>query len=212
MPPGRASSSWIPSWMSPTAVPGVAELDTMLPLLYTEGVLTGRLSPERFVALTVDQRRPPVRHVPAQGNHCGRLRRRHRDLGDPRAAHRARRRPVLARRATASTLGASCAPGRRPPFAAASWCSRAARRWASPAAAGRLRRGPSAPPARAEPSPSHFETTDGPLPRPGWYMVVPEQAPSCFRARWPAVTKTTSAERSAARPAARSAARRRDRS
>jgi dihydropyrimidinase len=31
---------------------GVAELDTMLPLLYTEGVLTGRLSPERFVALT----------------------------------------------------------------------------------------------------------------------------------------------------------------
>jgi dihydropyrimidinase len=32
--------------------PGVAELDTMLPLLYTEGVATGRLSPERFVALT----------------------------------------------------------------------------------------------------------------------------------------------------------------
>jgi dihydropyrimidinase len=31
---------------------GVAELDTMLPLLYTEGVMTGRLSPERFVALT----------------------------------------------------------------------------------------------------------------------------------------------------------------
>ena len=32
--------------------PGVAELDTMLPLLYTEGVATGRLSLERFVALT----------------------------------------------------------------------------------------------------------------------------------------------------------------
>src|SRR5262249_23475383 len=31
---------------------GVAELDTMLPLLYTDGVLTGRLTPERFVALT----------------------------------------------------------------------------------------------------------------------------------------------------------------
>ena len=31
---------------------GVAELDTMLPLLYTEGVMTGRLTPERFVALT----------------------------------------------------------------------------------------------------------------------------------------------------------------
>jgi dihydropyrimidinase len=34
------------------ARPGVAELDTMLPLLYTEGVATGRLSAERFVALT----------------------------------------------------------------------------------------------------------------------------------------------------------------
>ena len=32
--------------------PGVAELDTMLPLLYTEGVATGRLTLERFVALT----------------------------------------------------------------------------------------------------------------------------------------------------------------
>ena len=31
---------------------GVAELDTMLPLLFTEGVATGRLSVERFVALT----------------------------------------------------------------------------------------------------------------------------------------------------------------
>jgi dihydropyrimidinase len=31
---------------------GVAELDTMLPLLYSEGVATGRLSLERFVALT----------------------------------------------------------------------------------------------------------------------------------------------------------------
>jgi dihydropyrimidinase len=34
------------------ARPGVAELDTMLPLLYTEGVGTGRLTLERFVALT----------------------------------------------------------------------------------------------------------------------------------------------------------------
>jgi dihydropyrimidinase len=34
------------------ARPGVAELDTMLPLLYTEGVATGRLALERFVALT----------------------------------------------------------------------------------------------------------------------------------------------------------------
>jgi dihydropyrimidinase len=34
------------------ARPGVAELDTMLSLLYTEGVATGRLSLERFVALT----------------------------------------------------------------------------------------------------------------------------------------------------------------
>jgi dihydropyrimidinase len=34
------------------ARPGVAELDTMLPLLYTEGVATGRISLERFVAVT----------------------------------------------------------------------------------------------------------------------------------------------------------------
>jgi dihydropyrimidinase len=32
--------------------PGVADLETMLPLLLTEGVLTGRLSLERFVAVT----------------------------------------------------------------------------------------------------------------------------------------------------------------
>jgi dihydropyrimidinase len=34
------------------ARPGVAELDTMLPLLYTEGVVPGRISLERFVDLT----------------------------------------------------------------------------------------------------------------------------------------------------------------
>ncbi len=34
------------------ARPGVAELDTMLPLFFTEAVATGRLSLERFVALT----------------------------------------------------------------------------------------------------------------------------------------------------------------
>jgi dihydropyrimidinase len=34
------------------ARPGVAELDTMLPLFFTEAVATGRLTPERFVALT----------------------------------------------------------------------------------------------------------------------------------------------------------------
>ncbi len=34
------------------ARPGVAELDTMLSMLYTEGVATGRLSFERFVAVT----------------------------------------------------------------------------------------------------------------------------------------------------------------
>jgi dihydropyrimidinase len=35
-----------------TARPGVAELDSMLPLLFTTGVGTGRLTLERFVALT----------------------------------------------------------------------------------------------------------------------------------------------------------------
>ena len=45
----------------------------------------------------VDQRRPAVRHVSAQGNDCGRVRRRHRHLGDARAAGGARRRPVFPR-------------------------------------------------------------------------------------------------------------------
>ena len=46
----------------------------------------------------VDQRRPAVRHVSAQGNDRGRVRRRHRRLGDARAAGGARRRPVFPRR------------------------------------------------------------------------------------------------------------------
>jgi dihydropyrimidinase len=46
-----------PLKMDPTrtvrnARPGVAELDTMLPLLFSEGVAKGRLTPEQFVALT----------------------------------------------------------------------------------------------------------------------------------------------------------------
>ena len=45
----------------------------------------------------VDQRRPAVRHVSAQGNDRGRVRRRHRHLGDARAAGGARQRPVFPR-------------------------------------------------------------------------------------------------------------------
>ncbi|QSB16927.1 amidohydrolase family protein [Natronosporangium hydrolyticum] len=41
-----------PALDATTARPGVAELETMLPLLYTNGVATGRIGLERFVALT----------------------------------------------------------------------------------------------------------------------------------------------------------------
>ena len=33
-------------------LPGVAELETMLPMLFSEGVLTGRLTPNQFAAIT----------------------------------------------------------------------------------------------------------------------------------------------------------------
>ena len=93
--------------------PGVAELDTMLPLLYTEGVATGRLSLERFVALTVDQRRPAVRHVPAQGDDRRRLRRRHRRSGRRASAAIVRDADLFSRAAPQRLCrAASCAPGR----------------------------------------------------------------------------------------------------
>ena len=81
------------------ARPGVAELDTMLPLLYTEGVATGRLSLERFVALTSTNAARlfgmyPRKGTIAVGSDADLV-----DLGDPRTADDSRRRFVLSRRA-----------------------------------------------------------------------------------------------------------------
>ena len=99
---------------------GVAELDTMLPLLYTEGVATGRLSLGALRRADVDQRRPPVRHVPAQGDDRRRLRRRHRRSGRRASGARCATTTCSRAPATASTRAASCAPGRTRPSAAAS--------------------------------------------------------------------------------------------
>ena len=194
--------------------PGVAELDTMLPLLYTEGVATGRLSLERFVALTVDQRRPPVRHVPAQGDDRGRLRRRPRRSGRRASGARARRRPVFARRATASTRGASCAPGRRPPSAAARWCSRTARSLGQPGSGQAIGRGRDRAAARApEPSPERaatgaYGTRRTALARVGiwWSRTGTVLAPRCDGQQR---RKRHQPNSPAARPAAGGAARRR---
>ena len=48
--------------------PGVAELDTMLPLLYTEGVDDRAAVAGTVRRADLDQRRQAVRHVPAQGD------------------------------------------------------------------------------------------------------------------------------------------------
>ena len=86
----------------------------------------------------VDQRRPAVRHVSAQGNDRGRVRRRHRRSGRRASGGRCATPTCFRARATASTRAASSAPGPTPPSAAASWCSRTARCWGSRAAAVRL--------------------------------------------------------------------------
>ena len=56
--------------------PGVADLETMLPMLFSEGVLTGRLSAERFVAVTATNAARLFGLYPRKGNDRGRLGRR----------------------------------------------------------------------------------------------------------------------------------------
>ena len=60
--------------------PGAENLQTMLPMLYSEGVRTGRISLRRFVEVTGDERGAALRPLPAQGRHRRRQRRRHRRL------------------------------------------------------------------------------------------------------------------------------------
>ena len=85
------------------------------------------------------QRRPPVRPLSAQGDNRGRLRRRSGDLGDARPANHPRRGSCSRAPATPSTPVARSRPGRRPPSAAARWCSKTAASSVAPAAASRSR-------------------------------------------------------------------------
>ncbi len=57
-------------------VPGMSNLETLVPMLYSEGVAKGRISISRWVDLTATNRRENLRHVPAQGRHRRRRRRR----------------------------------------------------------------------------------------------------------------------------------------
>ena len=61
--------------------PGVADLETMLPMLFSEGVKKRGLTLERFVALTSTNAAQAVRAVSAEGHHRRRLGRRPRRLG-----------------------------------------------------------------------------------------------------------------------------------
>ena len=101
-----ASSPWSPPTMRPSAsttrrarsraarsspfhyIPnGMPGLETRLPLLFSEGVRTGRITLNQFVALTATNPREALRPVSAQGHHRDRLRCRHRDLGPGQAGH-----------------------------------------------------------------------------------------------------------------------------
>lgn len=50
--PWRYADKVVPGMDLTTIRPGVADLDTMLPMLWSEGVTTGRISRQRFVAAT----------------------------------------------------------------------------------------------------------------------------------------------------------------
>jgi hypothetical protein len=62
----------------PNGIPGI---ETRLPLLFSGGVVTGRIEPQTFVALTSTTPAPTVRALSAQGDDRRRQRRRSRHLG-----------------------------------------------------------------------------------------------------------------------------------
>ena len=80
-PKGRTSFRWVPN-----GIPGV---ETRLPILFSEGVVKGRISLESVRCVELNQPRQDVRPAPPQGHHRGRGGRRHRHLGPgpPRADH-----------------------------------------------------------------------------------------------------------------------------
>ena len=67
-----------------SARPGVADLDTLMPMLYSEGVVTGRISLNRFVAGHVDKCGEAFRALSPQGHDCRRRGGRPRRMGPER--------------------------------------------------------------------------------------------------------------------------------
>jgi dihydropyrimidinase len=75
-PKGRTSFRWVPN-----GIPGV---ETRLPILFSEGVVKGRISLDAVRGAHRHQPRQDVRPAPAEGHDRGRRRRRHRHLGPER--------------------------------------------------------------------------------------------------------------------------------
>ena len=73
VPKGRTSFRWVPN-----GIPGV---ETRLPILFSEGVVKGRIDLNEFRRLHRDQPCQDLRPLSAQGHDRDRQRRRHRDLG-----------------------------------------------------------------------------------------------------------------------------------
>ena len=72
-PKGRTSFRWVPN-----GIPGV---ETRLPILFSEGVVKGRITLEPVRRAQRHQPRQDVRPAPQEGHHRHRRRRRHRHLG-----------------------------------------------------------------------------------------------------------------------------------
>ena len=78
-----------------TVRPGVADLETQLPMLFSEGRRKGPDHASTVCRRFRDQRRQTLRSLPAKGNDCRRFRCRHRHLGPGANQTRSRRRTIL---------------------------------------------------------------------------------------------------------------------
>ena len=72
---------------SATIANGIPGLETRLPILFSEGVVKGRIDLQRFVALTATNNAKALWIASPQGHDRGRGGRRHRDLGSGEARH-----------------------------------------------------------------------------------------------------------------------------
>ena len=84
---------------------GLSNLQVVRPMLFSEGVVQGRISEERFVAVTSTNAAKLFGPLSAQGHDRGGLGRRHRPLGSGRDAHHPGRGHVLRGRLPQSTRG-----------------------------------------------------------------------------------------------------------